>query len=201
MLIEQDKVVLIHYTLTDEAGKVLDSSSGGNANAYLHGQGNVISDLKRVERQARRRQAQRARRAGRWLWRARRRAGAAGAASAVRRCRSTAGHAIPRADLERPRTSGDRDPDQRRHGDRGRQPPAGRRSSELRRGGRRGPRRHAGRTRARPRSRSGRAPSPRLTRHEPGTRWRGPSLQASVEAAADGPAPRASADRARTRRS
>ncbi len=45
MLIEQDKVVLIHYTLTDEAGKVLDSSSGGNPLAYLHGQGNIISGL------------------------------------------------------------------------------------------------------------------------------------------------------------
>ncbi len=45
MLIEQDKVVLIHYTLTDEAGKVLDSSSGGDPLAYLHGQGNIISGL------------------------------------------------------------------------------------------------------------------------------------------------------------
>ena len=45
MNIEQDKVVLIHYTLTDEAGKVLDSSSSGEPLAYLHGQGNIISGL------------------------------------------------------------------------------------------------------------------------------------------------------------
>jgi FKBP-type peptidyl-prolyl cis-trans isomerase SlyD len=45
MLISPDKVVLIHYTLTDEAGKVLDSSSGGEPLAYLHGQGNIISGL------------------------------------------------------------------------------------------------------------------------------------------------------------
>jgi len=45
MVIAPDKVVLIHYTLTDEAGKVLDSSSGGEPLAYLHGQGNIISGL------------------------------------------------------------------------------------------------------------------------------------------------------------
>jgi FKBP-type peptidyl-prolyl cis-trans isomerase SlyD len=45
MLIAQDKVVLIHYTLTDDAGKVLDSSSGGEPLAYLHGQGNIIAGL------------------------------------------------------------------------------------------------------------------------------------------------------------
>ena len=38
MLIAPDKVVLIHYTLTDDAGKVLDSSSGGEPLAYLTGE-------------------------------------------------------------------------------------------------------------------------------------------------------------------
>jgi FKBP-type peptidyl-prolyl cis-trans isomerase SlyD len=48
MLIAQDKVVLIHYTLTDDAGKVLDSSSGGEPLAYLHGQGNIIAGLEKA---------------------------------------------------------------------------------------------------------------------------------------------------------
>jgi len=48
MLIAHDKVVLIHYTLTDDAGKVLDSSSGGDPLAYLHGQGNIISGLEKA---------------------------------------------------------------------------------------------------------------------------------------------------------
>jgi FKBP-type peptidyl-prolyl cis-trans isomerase SlyD len=48
MLIAQDKVVLIHYTLTDDAGKVLDSSSGGDPLAYLHGQGNIIPGLEKA---------------------------------------------------------------------------------------------------------------------------------------------------------
>jgi FKBP-type peptidyl-prolyl cis-trans isomerase SlyD len=48
MLIAQDKVVLIHYTLTDDAGKVLDSSSGGDPLAYMHGQGNIIAGLEKA---------------------------------------------------------------------------------------------------------------------------------------------------------
>ena len=48
MVIAADKVVLIHYTLTDDAGKVLDSSSGGEPLAYLHGQGNLISGLEKA---------------------------------------------------------------------------------------------------------------------------------------------------------
>ena len=42
MLIAQDKVVLIHYTLTNDAGEVIDSSSGGDPLAYIHGQGNIV---------------------------------------------------------------------------------------------------------------------------------------------------------------
>jgi FKBP-type peptidyl-prolyl cis-trans isomerase SlyD len=48
MLVAQDKVVLIHYTLTDDTGKVLDSSSGGEPLAYLHGQGNIIPGLEKA---------------------------------------------------------------------------------------------------------------------------------------------------------
>ncbi len=38
-------VVSIHYTLTNDAGEVLDSSQGGEALAYLHGQGSIIAGL------------------------------------------------------------------------------------------------------------------------------------------------------------
>jgi len=48
MVIAADKVVLIHYTLTNDAGKALDSSSGGEPLAYLHGQGNLISGLEKA---------------------------------------------------------------------------------------------------------------------------------------------------------
>jgi FKBP-type peptidyl-prolyl cis-trans isomerase SlyD len=48
MQIAQDKVVLIHYTLTNDGGKVLDSSSGGDPLAYLHGQGNIIPGLEKA---------------------------------------------------------------------------------------------------------------------------------------------------------
>jgi FKBP-type peptidyl-prolyl cis-trans isomerase SlyD len=48
MQIAQDKVVLIHYTLTNDKGEVLDSSSGGEPLAYLHGQGNIIPGLEKA---------------------------------------------------------------------------------------------------------------------------------------------------------
>ena len=47
MQIAQDAVVLIHYTLTDDEGKTLDSSAGGEPLAYLHGNGNLIPGLER----------------------------------------------------------------------------------------------------------------------------------------------------------
>jgi len=47
MQIAQNAVVLIHYTLTDDAGKTLDSSAGGDPLAYLHGNGNLIPGLER----------------------------------------------------------------------------------------------------------------------------------------------------------
>ena len=45
MLVDADKVVLIHYTLTDDSGEVLDTSSGREPLAYLHGKGNIIPGL------------------------------------------------------------------------------------------------------------------------------------------------------------
>jgi FKBP-type peptidyl-prolyl cis-trans isomerase SlyD len=46
MQISQDAVVSIHYTLTDDTGKKLDSSDGTPL-AYLHGNGNLIPGLER----------------------------------------------------------------------------------------------------------------------------------------------------------
>jgi len=47
MQIAQDSVVSIHYTLTSDAGDVIDSSSGGEPLAYLQGHGNLIPGLER----------------------------------------------------------------------------------------------------------------------------------------------------------
>ena len=45
MKIAHEKVVSIHYTLTNKDGTVLDSSSGSDPLAYLHGFGNIIPGL------------------------------------------------------------------------------------------------------------------------------------------------------------
>jgi FKBP-type peptidyl-prolyl cis-trans isomerase SlyD len=47
MQIAKDAVVLIHYTLTDDAGKTIDSSAGADPLAYMHGNGNLIAGLER----------------------------------------------------------------------------------------------------------------------------------------------------------
>ncbi|HYB32611.1 MAG TPA: peptidylprolyl isomerase [Steroidobacteraceae bacterium] len=47
MMITQDQVVSIHYTLRDEAGEVIDSSAQGEPLCYLHGHGNLIPGLER----------------------------------------------------------------------------------------------------------------------------------------------------------
>ena len=47
MSITQDSVVSLHYTLKDDEGKVLDSSSEGEPLAYLHGHGNLVPGLER----------------------------------------------------------------------------------------------------------------------------------------------------------
>lgn len=48
MLVAHNKVVSIHYTLTNDSGAVLDSSSGGEPLAYLHGNGNLIPGLEKA---------------------------------------------------------------------------------------------------------------------------------------------------------
>ena len=48
MNVAPDKVVLIHYTLKDDKGNVLDTSSGGDPLAYLHGQGNIVLGLEKA---------------------------------------------------------------------------------------------------------------------------------------------------------
>jgi FKBP-type peptidyl-prolyl cis-trans isomerase SlyD len=45
MEITQQRVVTIHYTLTNDAGEVLDSSRCAEPLAYLHGAGNIIPGL------------------------------------------------------------------------------------------------------------------------------------------------------------
>lgn len=45
MQVATDKVVVIHYTLKNASGEVLDSSSGGDPLAYIHGNGNIIPGL------------------------------------------------------------------------------------------------------------------------------------------------------------
>jgi FKBP-type peptidyl-prolyl cis-trans isomerase SlyD len=45
---KQDKVVTIHYTLTDKDGEVLDSSVGEEPLSYLHGRGNIIIGLEKA---------------------------------------------------------------------------------------------------------------------------------------------------------
>ncbi|MDZ7782141.1 MAG: peptidylprolyl isomerase [Halioglobus sp.] len=46
--IGNNQVVSMHYTLTDNAGNVLDSSDEGAPLAYLHGAGNIIPGLEQA---------------------------------------------------------------------------------------------------------------------------------------------------------
>lgn len=48
MQISPNKVVSIHYTLKNDAGDVLDTSSGREPLAYLHGSGNIIPGLEKA---------------------------------------------------------------------------------------------------------------------------------------------------------
>ena len=48
MLIAANKAVSIDYTLTNDAGEVIDSSAGGAPLAYLHGAGNIIPGLEKA---------------------------------------------------------------------------------------------------------------------------------------------------------
>lgn len=45
MKISEESVVSMHYTLKNDAGDILDSSSGGEPLVYLHGAGNIIPGL------------------------------------------------------------------------------------------------------------------------------------------------------------
>lgn len=45
MLVSAQKVVFIHYTLTNDDGDVIDSSEGHAPLAYIHGEGNIIPGL------------------------------------------------------------------------------------------------------------------------------------------------------------
>ncbi|SFX10944.1 FKBP-type peptidyl-prolyl cis-trans isomerase [Marinospirillum alkaliphilum] len=47
MQVAANKVVGIHYTLTNNEGQVLDSSQGGNPLYYLHGHSNIIPGLEK----------------------------------------------------------------------------------------------------------------------------------------------------------
>jgi FKBP-type peptidyl-prolyl cis-trans isomerase SlyD len=46
--ISADKVVLIHYTLKDADGGVLDTSAGGEPLAYIQGHGNLVMGLEKA---------------------------------------------------------------------------------------------------------------------------------------------------------
>ena len=48
MQIASQRAVLMHYTLTNDQGEVLDSSRGGEPLAYLHGSGGIIPGLEKA---------------------------------------------------------------------------------------------------------------------------------------------------------
>lgn len=48
MQIAERTVASFHYTLTDDAGTVLDSSVGHEPMAYLHGAGNIVPGLEKA---------------------------------------------------------------------------------------------------------------------------------------------------------
>jgi FKBP-type peptidyl-prolyl cis-trans isomerase SlyD len=46
--VSSDKVVLIHYTLKDDAGEVVDTSDGGEPLAFIQGHGNLVQGLEKA---------------------------------------------------------------------------------------------------------------------------------------------------------
>ena len=48
LLIGENSVVTVKYTLTDDAGKVLDSSDGSKPMVYLHGAGTIVPGLEKA---------------------------------------------------------------------------------------------------------------------------------------------------------
>lgn len=47
-VIGENSVVSLHYKLTDDKGKVLDSSEGAEPLSYLHGAGNIVPGLEKA---------------------------------------------------------------------------------------------------------------------------------------------------------
>lgn len=47
LMIGDKSVVTIHYTLTDDAGEILDNSRDGDPMVYLHGASNIIPGLEK----------------------------------------------------------------------------------------------------------------------------------------------------------
>ena len=48
MQVQANSVVSIHYTLTDAQGAVVDTSSGHDPLAYIHGQGHIVPGLEKA---------------------------------------------------------------------------------------------------------------------------------------------------------
>jgi len=48
MQIAENSVASFHYTLTDDAGQVIDSSAGREPLTYLHGSGQIVPGLEKV---------------------------------------------------------------------------------------------------------------------------------------------------------
>jgi FKBP-type peptidyl-prolyl cis-trans isomerase SlyD len=48
MKIDKDRVVSIHYTLKDESGEVIDTSSGRDPLNYVHGASQIISGMEKA---------------------------------------------------------------------------------------------------------------------------------------------------------
>jgi FKBP-type peptidyl-prolyl cis-trans isomerase SlyD len=47
-LVAKDAVVTFHYTLKNDAGEILDSSSGSEPLAYIHGYGHIVPGLEQA---------------------------------------------------------------------------------------------------------------------------------------------------------
>lgn len=45
MEVDENRVVMFHYTLKNDSGEEIESSRGGDPLAYIHGQGNIITGL------------------------------------------------------------------------------------------------------------------------------------------------------------
>ena len=166
MNVVRDKVVSIHYTPQDDSGAVLDSSSGGDPLAYLHGQGNIVPGLEKAleGRQVGDKLDVRVTPAEGYGVRDEKLGAAAcrGARSAASRRSSPACSSTRRTRTGQPQVI-TRQARQGRHGHDRRQPSARGRAPELRGRDHRHPRADVRGNRARSRARPGRTSPPRLT--------------------------------------